>query len=157
MISNAGIASAPVIRLMANAENKNPNEQTTRRTSAEDFGIKRLARCSSRIALVERPIDKAIEKHRRGARENHANQDEQQNTRGWMTVGCDHERTKCKWQRKDSVRKANQSQKARDGMLLFHHFSVSIAVPQKLFELFSRRLHYRRPVREEHSLEVIIE
>ena len=41
-----------------------------------------MARRRSRIALVERPIDKTIEKHRRGARENHADQDEHQERAG---------------------------------------------------------------------------
>ena len=66
------------MRLMAERVRTKIRTSRRREKDAGGFRNQTMARCGSRIALVERPIDKAIEKHRRGARENHADQDEQQ-------------------------------------------------------------------------------
>ena len=87
-----------------------------------------MARRSARIALVERPIDKPIEKHRRGAREDHADQDEQQNARGRMTIGRDDERTKANGSAKTVCEKRISRRKRVMGCSRSDHFSVSIAV-----------------------------
>jgi hypothetical protein len=44
----------------------------------------------TRIALVKRPIDQSIEKHGGGARQNHADHHQQQNSPGGPSI-CRHE------------------------------------------------------------------
>src|SRR5579884_986600 len=63
------------------------------------------------IALVERPVCQAIEKHGRGARKDHAEDHQRQHTYRWKTVRRRHQRAQRERQRKDGMGKTNQTQK----------------------------------------------
>jgi hypothetical protein len=45
------------------------------------FRNEQVARSCARIALIERPINQPVEKHRRRAREHHTDDDEEQHSR----------------------------------------------------------------------------
>jgi len=71
-----------------------------------------VTRGGARIALIERPIDQAIEEHRCRPREDHANHDQRQRTqRGPAIRGYD-KRAEGKWERKNRVGKTNQPEKS---------------------------------------------
>lgn len=76
-----------------------------------------MSRSRARIALVDLPIDEAIEEHRGGAGEDHAKQHEHDNARRWFAVGRDDERGEREGQREDRVREANEPEKTRDDVL----------------------------------------
>src|SRR5205085_7841904 len=72
-----------------------------------------MTRSCSRIALIERPINEPIEKHRCRAGKYHTNNHQEQNSPRGPAVCCHNQRSKRKWQRKDRMRKTNQPQKPR--------------------------------------------
>ena len=78
------------------------------------FGNEKMASSGARVALIERPINDAIEEHRCRSRKNHAKYNEQQNARRRMSVRGDDKRAERERQGEDRVRKANQLQKACD-------------------------------------------
>lgn len=69
----------------------------------------------SRIALIERPVDQAIEEHCRGPGKDHAGYDQEANSEGRPAAGGYEERAESEGQGKNGVGEANQPQKARDG------------------------------------------
>src|SRR5438874_5167789 len=73
-----------------------------------------MTRSCSRIALIERPINEPIEKHRCRAGKYHTNNHQEQNSPRGPAVCCHNQRAKRKRQRKDRVRKTNQLQKTTD-------------------------------------------
>src|SRR5436309_7093238 len=73
-----------------------------------------MTRSCSRIALIERPINEPIEKHRCRAGKYHTNNHQEQNSPRGPAVCCHNQRAKRKRQRKDRVRKTNQPQKTTD-------------------------------------------
>lgn len=64
------------------------------------------------VALVERPVSQAIEKHRRGPGENHAEQDKPEEPEGRPAVGRDEERAEREGQGENRMRKPDQAEEA---------------------------------------------
>src|SRR5439155_3789296 len=77
------------------------------------LGNEQVPRSRARIALIERPINQSIEKHRRRAREYHAHNNQQKRAQGREAIRGHDQRTQRKRQRKDCVRKTNQPEKSR--------------------------------------------
>ena len=73
-----------------------------------------MSRSSSRIALIERPIDESIEKHRGGPCADHAGEHEKQCSSRGQAIRRDNERAQGKRQRENCVRETNQPKKPRD-------------------------------------------
>ncbi len=73
-----------------------------------------MPRSRAGIALVQRPVNESIKKHRCGTREHHAHDNQNQNSQRRPAVCGHNERPESKWQRKNRVRKTNQSQKTND-------------------------------------------
>ena len=68
----------------------------------------------ARIALIEGPVNEAIKEHGRRSCENHANENEQEDSQRRPTVCRDDERAERKGQRENGVRKSDQLKKACD-------------------------------------------
>src|SRR6266567_4483199 len=85
-----------------------------------------MPRGGARIALIKRPINEPVEKHRRGARKHHANNHQEQNSPRGPPVRRDDQCPESKGQRKNCVRKANQPQKSRHGSATPDRLNVSI-------------------------------
>src|SRR5438094_5437044 len=74
-----------------------------------------MTRSSTRVSLIERPIDQPVEKHRCRAAKHHADEHQHQDSQRRPPVRRHHQRTKSKWQGENRVRKTNQSEKSRHG------------------------------------------
>src|SRR6266446_3268510 len=85
-----------------------------------------MPRGRARIALIKRPINEPIEKHRRRARKHHANNHQEQNSPRGPPVRRHDERAESKGQRKNRVRKTNQPQKSRHRSATPDRLNVSI-------------------------------
>jgi hypothetical protein len=72
-----------------------------------------VTRSRARIALIKRPINQSIEKHRRGAREYHAHNNEQKRAQGREAIRGHDQRAESKWKCKNCVGKTNQAEKSR--------------------------------------------
>src|SRR5439155_27235362 len=72
-----------------------------------------MTRGGSWIALIERPINQAIKKHRRRACKHHADDDQQQGSYRRGAIRGHDERAKGKWEGKNRVGKTNQMEKPR--------------------------------------------
>src|SRR4030088_2438465 len=73
-----------------------------------------MSRSSSRIALIERPIDESIEKHRGGTCADHAGEHEKQCSSRGQAIRRDNEGAQGKRQRKNCVRETNHPQKTTE-------------------------------------------
>src|SRR5438445_8029750 len=85
-----------------------------------------MTRSSTRVSLIERPIDQPVEKHRCRAAKHHADEHQHQNSQRRPSVRRHHQCTKSKWQGENRVRKANQSEKSRHGSTTCDRLSLSI-------------------------------
>src|SRR5947208_3210413 len=129
-----------------------------------------MTRSCSRIALIERPINEPIEKHRCRAGKYHTNNHQEQNSPRGPAVCCHNQRAKRKRQRKDRVRKTNQPQKSRYrsaksdsvgsrsfqfGILFVSirvHSWLTVWTLEQTAQPFTGRGQDWQPVREKHSL-----
>ena len=72
-----------------------------------------MPRSRAGIALIQRPVNQSVKKHRRGAREHHTDDNQNKNSQRRPAVRGNNERAQRKRKRKNCVRKTNQSQKTR--------------------------------------------
>src|SRR5256886_12250134 len=75
---------------------------------------KQMPRSRAGIALIQRPVNQSIKKHRCGTREHHADDNQNKNSQRRPAVRGHNESPESKWQRKNCVGKTNQSQKTRE-------------------------------------------
>src|SRR5437867_4884270 len=73
-----------------------------------------MTRSSTRVALIERPINQPVEKHRRSARKHHANNHQEQNSPRGPPVRSHDQCPESKGQCKNRVRKTDQPKKPSD-------------------------------------------
>ncbi len=62
-----------------------------------------MTRSRARIALIERPVNQSVEKHRCSAREDHADDNQTQDSQRRPAVRSHNERPQSKRQREDCV------------------------------------------------------
>ena len=74
-----------------------------------------MPRSRARIALIKRPVNDPIEKHGGGAREYHADDHQQKNSRRRPAVRRHDQRSKSKGERENRMRKTNQPKKSANG------------------------------------------
>src|SRR6476660_9732257 len=72
-----------------------------------------MARSSTRISLVERPVNQPIEQHRRGTGEYHTENNQAHDSQRRPAICRYHQRAQSKRQRKNCMRKTDQLQKSR--------------------------------------------
>ena len=70
-----------------------------------------MTRRGAGVALIERPIDEAIEKHRRCPREDHAGKHKEQRPHRRPAIRSHYKCAKGKWEGKNRVGKTNQPEK----------------------------------------------
>src|SRR5512132_4040014 len=71
-----------------------------------------MSRGSARVALIQRPVNKPVEKHGCRACEYHTDDHQQKNPRRWPAVRRHDQRSKSKGERENRMRKTNQPQKS---------------------------------------------
>src|SRR4051812_30312125 len=91
------------------------------------------------VALIDLPIDQAIEEHRRGPRQHHAHDDESKDAKGRATVCGYQQRSERKGQGKDRVRETNEAEKPGYRSVVLgpgscFHGDASGTARQELFE-----------------------
>lgn len=101
---------------------------------SDGLGNEQVTRSGTRISLIEGPINHSVEKHCCRARKYHAEKDEEQDPRRWPAICRYDQRAQRKRQRKNRVRKTNQSQKPTDWPATAETstssmFPVHVAVP----------------------------
>src|SRR5438874_11572982 len=72
-----------------------------------------MTRSSTRISLIERPVNQPIEKHRCSAREYHTENNQAHDSQRRPAICRHHQRAQSKRQREDRVRETNQPEKSR--------------------------------------------
>src|SRR5918996_444860 len=124
-------------------------------------------KCGARVALIERPINQSIEKHRCGPGQYHADDNQQKRAQGRKTIGGHDQRSESKWKRKNSVGKTNQPKKSRHrsaksppltlSIFSVHSKSDSAITIQQSPQLIARSRQNRGAVCEKDSLRSIIQ
>ena len=112
MIASATGAKRQVRRLIAEAVSRNPAEARISKTTADNFGDEQVSRGRTRVALIKRPVNDPVEKHGCRAREHHADDHQQKNSRRGPAVRSYDQRSKSKREREDRMRKTNQPKKS---------------------------------------------
>ena len=90
-----------------------------------------MPRSRARIALIQRPVNDSIEKHGGGAREYHADDHQQKNSRRRPAVRRHDQRGKSKGERENRMRKTNQPKKSSNPSVsnLSHECNRKLLVP----------------------------
>src|SRR6476620_9274179 len=90
-----------------------------------------MARSRSRIALIKRPVNDPVEKHGCRAREYHADDHQQKNSRRRPAVRRHDQRGKSKGERENRMRKTNQPKKSSNRSVsnLSHECNRKLLVP----------------------------
>src|SRR6266550_3748766 len=97
-----------------------------------------MTRSSTRVSLIERPVDQPIEKHRCGTREYHTKNNQAHDSQRRPAICRDHQRAQSKWKRKNRVRKTDQPQKSRHRPAQSELLTLSMFPVHMLFGLFLR-------------------